>query len=120
MSQTREGMAKQNVDPLPGVELLQPDTAAVLLHHALTDRQSDAASRVLISAVQAVEEPENLVRILLFNANPVIGDREQIPAFLLIGCNMDTRRLLTVVLNRVADQVLKKLRKPAFMDRDSR
>ena len=50
-----------------GRRLLQPNMAAVLLHHALTDRQSDAAARIFVAAVEAFEQTEDLFCELRFN-----------------------------------------------------
>ena len=59
--------------------MLKPNAAAVLLHHALADRQSDATARIFVAAVQAFEETEDLLRELRFNPNSVIMYGEFIP-----------------------------------------
>ena len=70
--------------------------------------------------MQALEESENLLRILRFDPNPIISHGEYAPAVPLVCSDVDTRNLLTAILDGVANQVLKQLGKPAFMDSNHR
>src|SRR5580698_640746 len=96
--------------------LLQPDTAAVLLHDTLANRQSNAAARVLITAVQALEESENPLRILRLDSDPIVNHGKYPPAVLLDCSDLDTRSLLAAILDGVANQILEDLGEPACMD----
>src|SRR5579862_5383877 len=99
-----------------GRRSFQPDAPAVLLHHTLAERQADTASRVMIAAVQAFEEAKDLFRVLRLDSNSIINHREYAPAITFGGSDLDTGTLLTLVLDGVADQILKYLGKPAFVD----
>src|SRR3954468_7866996 len=55
---------------------LGPDPAAVLLDDPLAHGQPDSGPRVRALAVQAVERLEDLLRLRLLHADPVVSHRE--------------------------------------------
>ena len=92
--------------PCPGRGFVEPDTAPILLDDPLADRQAYSTSVVLLAAVEALENREDLLGIVRLNANAIIRYREQVPAVALAGRNMDARRLAAAIFDGVADQVL--------------
>jgi len=90
-----------------------------IVPHALAIAKPIPLPGVLVTAVQALEEPKNLRRRMLFNPNPIINHGEYATSRLLIGCDMHARNLLAAVFYRVANQVLKQLGKPDLMDRNT-
>jgi len=79
----------------------------VPLNHLLTDRQTNARSGILCPAMQALEDLEDALGELGLNPNAVIlkGEEPIIPPF---HCgDMYLWRLIAVVFNAVADQILK-------------
>ena len=77
------------------------------LDHLFADRKTNARSGILCLAMQALEDHKDTLGILGLNPNAVVLKREEplIPAF-YCG-NMNKWRLITVVFNAVADQILK-------------
>src|SRR5271166_1059704 len=90
---------------------LHPHAAAVPFHNLFADRQANAGARILLTAVQALENNENPVKILRGYANAVIAYAE-LPGTMLPYCgNMNAGRFLPPPeLDGIAEQILEKLR----------
>jgi len=88
-----------------------------LLDDPLANRQADTTSLVSIAAVQALEDAEDLVRMLRVDADA--GDRNYPRTVPLRRADVHARGFLAV-LQRVADQVLKQHCEPAFVHGDRR
>jgi hypothetical protein len=80
-----------------------------LFHHTLADCQANAAARILVTAVQALKESEDSIRVLGLDPDPIVSHGERTPSIAHVGCNMDPRNLCTSVFYGVADQVLEQL-----------
>ena len=99
------GQRKAKRAALPESLGLDPDFAAVCLDDALDQRQTDARSFAL--RIQFVEQAENLVLILCFDAHAVVMHVEHRPRFSLPYPDLDPGlRLLTGELAGVVQQVL--------------
>ena len=70
------GSVKRNVVPSPGLGL-DPDAPAVALDDLLADRQADAGARVLVAAVQPLEDDEDPLDVLRLDADAVVAHREE-------------------------------------------
>src|SRR5262245_6953500 len=66
---------------------LNPYPPAMVLHYFLADGETDAAARVLLAGVQALENYENRLRIFGTNTDSVIGYRKYPLAVLLLRGN---------------------------------
>ena len=118
--QVREGREKQKVDPPPG-----EDCSSQMRPPYCSTTRWQIANPIPLPGYSSrpcrrLKRPKILLGILRFDSNPIINHGKHAPAVPLVGCDMDTWNLLTAVFDGVADQVLKQLRQPAFMDRNRR
>src|SRR5258708_2601923 len=81
----------------------------MILDDPFAEREADAGSLVLATPVQTTEEVEDLVGELHLEADPIITDAELVIRILLLGGDLDVRRLCAAVLESVADEILKEL-----------
>ena len=100
--------------------MLEPDAPAILFDDPLANSQSDAASRIFVSAVQALEQSKDLLGKLRFDSDSVIRDTKNTPAVSLVAADLHTGGLLTAVLDRIANQVLKQVGQTGWMNRNGR
>ncbi len=112
---------KKNVEPSPGLRL-DPDAAAVALDDLLADRQADAGARVLVAAVQALEDHEDALDVLRRRCRCRCRAREDchsppVAAAPRRGC---AAARPAAELDRVADQVLEQLRRAALSSASDR
>ena len=70
---------------------LDPDAPAVALDDLLADRQADAGARVLVPAVQALEDDEDALEVLRVDADAVVAHREDPLAAVLRAAETWTR-----------------------------
>src|SRR5947209_11247983 len=90
---------------------LDPDAASVLMYDALHGRQSHACAFKIFLAVQALEDPKKLVRVLHVEAYAVVADEDYI-LFPLPGfANLNDSRITGA---RVFYGVRKKVREDLF------
>src|SRR5438874_8229547 len=87
-----------------------PDAPPVALDHLLADGKADAGAGVLTHGMQPLEQHEDALEVLRLDADAVVGDRDTPLGVFLHRRDMDARRRLTAELERVADEVLEKLR----------
>jgi len=52
---------------------LDPDISAAAFDELFADRQTDSVARILSSGMQTMEDYKNVLRLLPFYADPVIG-----------------------------------------------
>ena len=95
--------------------MLDPDAAVVALDDPLADRQADAAARVLVAAVQALEDAEDALGVARVDPDAVVGHPEQPGVALALGGHLDARRVFGPELDPVADQVLEQLAQLALV-----
>src|SRR6266496_4978458 len=109
---------------------LDPNASPVTFDDFLADRQADARARILVERVQTLENDEYLVEILRVDADAVVAHAEVPLLGLLPGnrlrradggnlairrrfahrADVDARLLRPAELDRIADEVLEKLR----------
>src|SRR3954463_7981588 len=80
-----------------------------MLNNLFADGQTHASSRILLACVQPLEDHENSVEELGINSNTIVLHKKLPLSALFRGSNMDFRRILTVELDGIGDQVLKYL-----------
>ena len=120
----RAGRVQRNT--APGVSRgvgVQPDPAAVVLDDLLAHRQADAGAAVGVPAVQPLEDHEDLVGVLRFDADAVVaaGELPQVGALVDGDAPMCTRGASGAAeLHPVADQVLEQLDQQARVAVDRR
>src|SRR5271165_274312 len=73
---------------------LHPHPATVPLHNLLADSQADTRARILLAAMQALENNEDPVKVLGGNANAVIAYAELPGAVLPCRGNVNAGRFL--------------------------
>src|SRR6185312_14814788 len=103
------GGRQRDMKPCALVRLgLGPDPAAVTRDDAPHVGQADAVAGKFRGAMQALEYPEQLVRVLHVETGAIVGHREFIIAAAPLPCaHLDPRHLaLAGVLDRVAEQIL--------------
>jgi hypothetical protein len=84
-----------------------PDLSAVSFDHFFADRKPDARPGIFSSGVQALENTEDSLEILGFNADAVIPDVERpLPVGLLRRTDVNDGAVVSPELDRVADEVL--------------
>src|SRR3990172_4706428 len=71
-----------------------PDPAAHAFDDFFADAQPDAGARILGPGMQALEDHENSLAVLRFDANAVVVHREDPLALCLPGAHVDPGRLL--------------------------
>ena len=82
-----------------------PDAPAEALDHLPAEGQADATARVLRS-IQAIKHSKDCLRKLWVNADPIVSYRKHpFLRAILRGGDVDPRRLLTSVFDRVSDQM---------------
>jgi hypothetical protein len=81
----------------------------VALDYAFTDRQADAATRVLVAGVQALEDAEYAPGVTRVDPDAVVGHGESPTVVVALGLHVHARRSLAAELDPVADQVLEQL-----------
>ena len=85
-----------------------PDSSALTLDNFLTQSKSDASAGNF-SSMQAFEHAEHPVGVLRIDTDSVVPHRKQ-PSFRVsLRRDVDSRRLLASVLNRIGNEVLEKL-----------
>src|SRR5580700_6136213 len=87
---------------------LHPDAAAVSLYNAFADCQTHPGSRSRI-AMQALEHSEDILFVFRRNSDPIVAHADHPLRTILLGANPDYWRIRALVLDGVADQVLKQL-----------
>lgn len=87
-----------------------PDAAAVPFHDLPANGESDSRSRVLLPAVEALEDLEDSVPVPLFDADAVVlnGDHPMAPVG-LFGRQVDLGAAIPAELDGISDEVLEKL-----------
>src|SRR5579884_2418373 len=85
-----------------------PNPPAMALYDPLHQRQANAGAGIL-AAVEALEYSEYLLVIAGVDPHAVILERKLPVVFVLLRRDVDSRRHLAAVLDRIADQVLKHL-----------
>src|SRR5580700_3198101 len=85
-----------------------PDSAAVPLDNAFADCQTYPGSRLRV-AMQALEYSEDILFVFPGNPDPIVAHADYPILTLLLGANLDYWRIFALVLDGVADQVLKEL-----------
>ena len=88
---------------------IHPNFATVVVHHAATNRQSDACACVLVLPVQAFEHLENTFVVFLLGANAVVFYGYHPLTGLPGRRDSNDRRTTLAVLERVADEVEQQL-----------
>jgi hypothetical protein len=84
-----------------------PYALGVLLDDLLTDGQPNARSSVFVASMQALEHAEDPLEILRIDADAIIGDRKNVAVGGVNGGrDVDPRRRRSMILDRIADQVL--------------
>src|SRR5687767_2352591 len=82
----------------------------------LANGQADAGAGKLAPRMQPLEQTKNPVKVLRIDADPVVLDRKQpLRSGILDGADMDLRDGVAVILDRVADEVLKQLNQLRFI-----
>src|SRR3984957_5320254 len=100
---------RRHGEPEPGAlgdAGVEPDPAAEVLDDLPAHGQADSRSRARGPLVQSLEDQENAVSILRFDADSVVGDGKRPERAVGLGRDDDARRLLAPELERVAEQVL--------------
>src|SRR6476660_5713182 len=116
----RQGPAEEGPRRLArlGVE---PEPTPVVLHDLLAHRQADAGATVGIPAVQALEDHEDLVLVLLVDADAVVAAGElpdvRVPGR-TSGRDVHPRRVLPPELHTVGDEILQQLDEKAVVTLD--
>src|SRR6185437_8205748 len=85
------------------------DPAAVALDDFLADREPNSGAGVLLSGVQALEDHEDTVGVLGVDPDSVVPDGDSPPRADALRRNADADGYLVTELERIADEVLKKL-----------
>ena len=93
---------------------VDPDLAPMLLDDSLAGGESYAGARNT-SIVQPLEEPKNTVPIFALDADAVVGYRELPLRSGWNGGDMDGKRALSPILDRVRDQILEDLNELRFV-----
>jgi hypothetical protein len=88
---------------------LCPDPASVPLDDAFANREPNPRTFVLTSAMQALKEYENLVRIPHIESDPIIFNGKQPILAATLRSDMYPRRFLAVKLDSVGNQILQHL-----------
>src|SRR5690242_9403345 len=88
-----EGQREEEYRPVADLGL-GPDAPAVTVDDALDRRQTDAGPRIVARRVQALERPEELVRISHVEARAVVAYEESRPSLVLQGADLDPRLFL--------------------------
>src|SRR5205085_4707836 len=89
---------------LPGLRF-HPYPAALSFDDLLADRQADSAAGIFSPGMQALEDRKDHVRMLGINADAVVGHREHPFLACLAGTDMNLRRIRSVELNGVSNQI---------------
>src|ERR1700693_2120455 len=88
---------------------VDPDSSSIAFNHAFTNGKPDAGALILLIAVKSFEYPKDVLLVLRIDPDPVVL-HSKTPRGTLLDCrNVDARRLVSPVFERVADQVLKHL-----------
>src|SRR4051794_7503419 len=85
---------------------IQPHAPVVVLDDLAAHRQADAGALVARTRVQALEDHEDPVGVLVVDADPVVLAAEAPEAAVALRREPDDRRRVAAELDRVADQVL--------------
>src|SRR5579872_2250022 len=85
---------------------IQPDTAAEVLDDLAAHGQADAGTRVGAALVEALEQPEDPLRVLAVDADAMIGDGEPPVGTIAGGPDHDPWFGAAAELDRVAQEVL--------------
>jgi len=86
-----------------------PDSTTVAFHDPLTHRQSDASPGMLVLGVESLEHLEDTIHVLGINTDPFVPNGYAPLAPLALGRDVYPRGIVTAVLDRVAQEVLKHL-----------
>src|SRR5579872_3356192 len=84
---------------------LHPDLPPMPLHDLLTDRQPDTRSRIVAFVMQPLKYNKYLLKELRIYTDPVVLHAEQPEAGLLPQPDMDLRRPVRMIFQRVPNQV---------------
>src|ERR1017187_58116 len=110
-SQPRLPMAVGNCElkrSAPARLRFQPDSSTLAFDHFLTDRETDACARDF-AAMQTFEHAKHPFGVLRIDTHSVVPHGEQ-PAFRVsLRGDMDSRRFLASVLDRIGNKVLENL-----------
>src|SRR5271170_2538991 len=87
---------------------LHPDSPALALDNLLTNCKTDASAGNFVS-MQPFEHAEHALGVLRIDTDSVVLDRKQPPFPVFLRRDIDFRRLLASVLDRIRNQVLEKL-----------
>src|ERR1051326_1129662 len=79
-----------------------PDASAVALDNFLAEGQADAGARIVLAAVQALEDDEDAVEVFLFDADAVVPDGQVPVAAVARDAEMNLRRFAAAELDGVA------------------
>src|ERR1035437_8316909 len=85
-----------------------PDSSTLALDNFLTKRKTDASTGNFAS-MQAFEHAEHPVGVLRIDTDSVVPHRKQPPFRVSLRRDMDSRRFLASVLDRIGNEVLEKL-----------
>src|SRR5580692_3222411 len=89
---------------------LSPHSASMLLHDALHRGQTDSGPFEVLGAMQALEDPEQLVDVLHVETDAIVPDREyELPIALPVADPNDGRSAGPGKLERIRQQILKNL-----------
>ena len=89
---------------------LDPDSAPVPFDDLLADREPDARTRILFPMVQPLEDDKYLPEVLRSEPDAIIADGKlPVSRFIVAGNSDPWRYAGTVVLDRIANQVLENL-----------
>src|SRR5258707_6538773 len=83
----------------------------LIFHDLLTQRQANPCSDVLGSGMETLKDQENTREMFGVNANPIVLHREDPFRSMPRHGNMNLWWVSTMEFDRIADQVLKELRK---------
>src|ERR1039457_6605426 len=92
----------------PACLRFQPDPSTLALDNLLTKRQTDASTGAF-SSMQAFEHSEHAAGVLRTDTNSVFPHRKQPRFRASLRRDMDSRRFLASVLDRIGNEVLEKL-----------
>ena len=95
-----------------------PDAAPQAFDDFFADGETETSTFVIVSSVQAFEEPKDLLGIFARDADAVILDREQPESIFGLGRDMDSGRIFTPILDGISDKVLKQLMELDGMNAD--
>src|SRR5580692_5694478 len=90
---------------------LDRNLSAMALHDLLAYRQADARAGKLFPLVQALEHAENSLEILRVDSEPIVLNGEAILLAAIQRSDMDSGSSGILILDGVADQILKQLNK---------